>query len=108
MRNRTTLVIAHRLSTVQHADRIVVLNNGQIVETGSHQDLLQKKRALHPFTPDTVCSIECGNLTNGGRMMFKPLVRWLKLNVLPVLGAGLIRLFGKCMQLSSQGEEKNR
>jgi len=42
MKNRTTLVIAHRLSTVQHADRIVVLNKGQIVETGAHQELMQK------------------------------------------------------------------
>jgi subfamily B ATP-binding cassette protein MsbA len=42
MKNRTTLVIAHRLSTVQHADRIIVLDKGQIVETGTHHELLQK------------------------------------------------------------------
>lgn len=42
MKNRTTLVIAHRLSTVQHAHRIVVLNRGQIVETGTHQELLRR------------------------------------------------------------------
>lgn len=42
MQNRTTLVIAHRLSTVMHADRIVVMNAGQIVETGTHQDLIEK------------------------------------------------------------------
>lgn len=42
MRNRTTLVIAHRLSTVEKADQIVVLNKGIIVEIGKHQDLLAK------------------------------------------------------------------
>jgi subfamily B ATP-binding cassette protein MsbA len=41
MKNRTTLVIAHRLSTVHHANRIVVMEAGQIVETGSHTELIQ-------------------------------------------------------------------
>jgi subfamily B ATP-binding cassette protein MsbA len=41
MENRTTFVIAHRLSTVMHADKIVVLENGRIVESGTHQELLQ-------------------------------------------------------------------
>ena len=41
MRGRTTLVIAHRLATVQHADRIVVMDAGRIVETGTHASLLQ-------------------------------------------------------------------
>ena len=40
MRHRTTLVIAHRLSTVQRADRIVVMEAGQIVETGTHEQLV--------------------------------------------------------------------
>jgi subfamily B ATP-binding cassette protein MsbA len=40
MANRTTLVIAHRLSTVENADRIVVMAEGRIVEAGSHQELL--------------------------------------------------------------------
>lgn len=40
MRGRTTLVIAHRLSTVEHADRIVVLERGRIVEVGPHAELL--------------------------------------------------------------------
>jgi subfamily B ATP-binding cassette protein MsbA len=42
MRHRTTLVIAHRLSTVEHADKIVVLEQGKIVEIGHHTDLLSK------------------------------------------------------------------
>jgi subfamily B ATP-binding cassette protein MsbA len=40
MQNRTTLVIAHRLSTIQHADEICVLHEGQIVERGTHNDLI--------------------------------------------------------------------
>jgi ATP-binding cassette, subfamily B, bacterial MsbA len=40
VRNRTTFVIAHRLSTVEQADRIVVLDAGRIVESGTHSELL--------------------------------------------------------------------
>jgi subfamily B ATP-binding cassette protein MsbA len=40
MENRTTIVVAHRLSTVMHADKIVVLESGRICETGNHQELL--------------------------------------------------------------------
>ncbi len=40
MKNRTTLVIAHRLATVQRADRIVVMDQGRIVETGTHAELV--------------------------------------------------------------------
>ena len=40
MAGRTTLVIAHRLATVQRADRIVVMDNGRIVETGTHASLV--------------------------------------------------------------------
>ncbi|WP_410015900.1 lipid A ABC transporter ATP-binding protein/permease MsbA [Sodalis sp. C49] len=44
-KNRTSLVIAHRLSTIEKADEILVVENGRIVERGSHQDLLAQKGA---------------------------------------------------------------
>ncbi|MEP4076804.1 ABC transporter ATP-binding protein [Haloferula sp.] len=43
MKGRTSLVIAHRLSTVRHADRILVLNHGQLVESGTHDELMAKQ-----------------------------------------------------------------
>ena len=43
LKGRTAIIIAHRLSTVMHADRILVLYDGAIVEEGSHQELLERK-----------------------------------------------------------------
>ncbi|MEM1127060.1 MAG: ABC transporter ATP-binding protein [Bacteroidota bacterium] len=61
MENRTTFIIAHRLSTVQHADRIVVLHHGRVVQQGTHAELanipgLYRELATHQFAPEASVS----------------------------------------------------
>jgi ATP-binding cassette, subfamily B, bacterial len=57
-KGRTVLIVAHRLSTVKHADQIVVIDNGKIIETGTHSKLTQLKGAYYKLIKN---QLELGN-----------------------------------------------
>ena len=57
-KGRTVIVVAHRLSTVKNADRIIVLDNGKVVETGNHASLIEKQGAYYKLVKN---QLELGN-----------------------------------------------
>jgi ATP-binding cassette subfamily B protein/subfamily B ATP-binding cassette protein MsbA len=63
IRGRTTLIIAHRMSTIRHADRIAVLDGGQIIEFGDHHQLLADRGHYY-----RTCSLQFGSAVGEGAM----------------------------------------
>ena len=57
-RGRTVVVVAHRLSTVRNADRIIVLDGGRVAETGNHDSLIERKGAYYNLVKN---QLELGN-----------------------------------------------
>jgi ATP-binding cassette subfamily B protein len=57
-KGKTVIIVAHRLSTVRHADKIVVLEKGQITETGNHEGLIEKRGAYYNLVKN---QLELGN-----------------------------------------------
>jgi ATP-binding cassette, subfamily B, bacterial len=57
-RGKTVIVVAHRLSTVRNSDKIVVLDMGRIIETGTHESLIAKRGAYYNLVKN---QLELGN-----------------------------------------------
>ncbi|MDG0810404.1 ABC transporter ATP-binding protein [Cohnella rhizosphaerae] len=64
--NRTTIIIAHRLSTVRHCERIVVLENGKILEQGSYSELINQNGAFNKLTHSELLPPRISDLSVGG------------------------------------------
>ncbi|MBP0027334.1 ABC transporter ATP-binding protein [Roseofilum sp. Guam] len=72
-RDRTTLVIAHRLSTIQNADQIAVLDKGQVMEVGTHQELLEKQGLYHRLHSMQFSETEASESTGQKRIDYETL-----------------------------------
>ncbi len=66
MKDRTSFVIAHRLSTIHNADRIIVIDEGKMVESGNHTDLMEKKGLYHRLYTLMSLQIEQGQAISDG------------------------------------------
>jgi ABC transporter fused permease/ATP-binding protein len=49
LKNRTSIIIAHRLSTIRQVDKIIVINEGQVIESGTHQELIQQEGGMYKY-----------------------------------------------------------
>jgi ATP-binding cassette subfamily B protein len=58
LKNRTSVIVAHRLSTVRNADQIIVLENGEVVEQGNHEELTKRKGKYYELVKN---QLELGN-----------------------------------------------
>ena len=56
--NKTTIIIAHRLSTASRADKIIVMDNGNIIESGSHKSLIADNKSLYKYFWDLQVDVD--------------------------------------------------
>jgi ATP-binding cassette subfamily B multidrug efflux pump len=57
-KNRTSIIIAHRLATIVNANKIIVMDKGQIVEEGTHQELLKREQGYYKNSYDSQFALE--------------------------------------------------
>ncbi|RKK38277.1 hypothetical protein BFJ69_g18601, partial [Fusarium oxysporum] len=69
-KNRTTITIAHRLSTIRKADRIIVLRQGRLVESGTHESLLEDTNGLY-YSLVNAQALSLGDTTDGVEVPIK-------------------------------------